>query len=192
MSRAQLVEGIKSLCGARMARDMRVHLIEQGKHIMATTDLAIMESDLTGAKAEIAEFATGNVSIFSTVPSESFEDKMKTLEATSNSVRLKEVLGQKLQLVHFILQAVTINDDTKEEVDGETGDITPGKSELTRVVLITKDGKSYHAISKGVLSSLRNIYGLVGDPKGWPSPITVTPVLLPARNGFEFMSLKLG
>lgn len=155
---------------------------------MANTDLAIPASQLTGARADIAAFQAGNVPIFSTVPGTSFEDKQKTLKATTNSERLKEVLGQTLSLEHFILQAVTLSDNA--EADPETGEVSEG-AEVVRAILLTKEGKAYHAISNGVLKSLQNIYGMLGEPSSWPEPVKVKPVLQQGRNGFEFMTLKL-
>lgn len=147
-----------------------------------TTEIvAIAESAGTDNLArDIESLKRGDVNIFSSLPTKSFDEKVATLDYLTNSTSLEEVLGKPLNLTHYIIQPI-------EMPDMETGELR----NVPRVILIDSDNKSYHAISVGVYSSLKNISALAGMPATWERPITVTPTKEKVSKGHVF-TLKVG
>ena len=130
----------------------------------------------------ITEIQNGDVGIFASLPAESFDDKKRVLSLLTNSVSLVEadLLNKPFKLAHFILQPVIMTDDKTKEL-----------SEVARVILITDDGKSYHAMSGGLLKSLTNLTGLLGHPTEWDNAVDVEVVEKRSRNGYRFMTLNV-
>lgn len=145
------------------------------------SDLAVIETSGSDSLArDVEAMKAGNVNIFSSLPTKSFDEKLATLDFLTNSTPLEDVLGKPLALQHYIIQPI-------EMPDQETGELRS----VPRVILIDADGKAYHAISQGVFSSLKNISALAGMPSTWESAITVTPTKEKVAKGHVF-TLKVG
>ena len=87
--------------------------------------------------------------------------------------------GEVLEITDMVAHAITLQDEnTKEDV------------EALRVVLVSKDGTAYHAVSQGVVSSIQKIISIVG-PAPWNEPLEIVPVEVKTRKNFKTLTLKL-
>lgn len=117
---------------------------------------------------------------FSTLSGEDFEGKKAIARALTSSKPLNDSLGETIALANIIVQSVQIADD-------RTGEI----NEAPRVTLIDTEGNAFHATSSGLLSSVRNILGVFGEPSTWPaSGLEIKVVEERGRRGYRFMTIK--
>lgn len=135
------------------------------------------ESTNNKAIDKIAHTATG-VTLFSTIKDDTREGKLKTLAAISNAKPINEHLDTPLALENVIMQAVEIDND------GEAVD-------AVRTYLITADGEAYAAVSDGIVGSLRDIFGIMGEPSSWGEPLPVKVTEMRGKKGFRFMKIVL-
>ena len=146
-----------------------------------TADLAVFESNGTATlERDIQALKSGDVNVFSSMASDSFEDRVSMLEKMTNSTPLDAMLDTPFNLAHFIIQPIEMPDE-------KTGEIQA----VPRVILIDAEGNSYHAISTGIFSSLKNIAALLGMPGTWPVPVKVTAKREKTRSGYNVFTLKM-
>lgn len=118
--------------------------------------------------------------VYTTIVGTTLEARKSTLNAVTNAEPIADHLGETINLVHVVAQAVTVVD----EKSGESND-------TVRTILLADDGKAYAAISEGLLGSLRDIFGIMGEPNTWPEPLPVQVVEKRSRSGFRFMKIEL-
>ena len=85
---------------------------------------------------------------------------------------LADHIGEVLEVVDVIAHPVTLTDE-------KTGEIF----EALRTVLVTKDGKSYEAVSNGITNSLSRIFSIVGMPSWVEEPVKMKIKQVKTRNG---------
>jgi len=151
-----------------------------------STEVVVPEEIIASASAMdvagiVAGMASGDLQMYTSVKGVDKVAKLKVLDAITNSEPLADHLRESFNLTDFVIQVIQMAD----EKTGEIGNVP-------RIILITDDGKAYHAISSGVLQSLRNFVGVLGEPgtgDAWPVAVTCDEVK--GRNGYRFMTLKL-
>ena len=99
--------------------------------------------------------------------------------ALSDSVPLNEHLGEVINLVHFVGQAVTVTNET-------TGELV----NTVRTVLIDDKGNNYSAVSDQLLKSLSTMVGIYGIPAEWKSPKAIVVTEQRSGNGRRFFSVR--
>lgn len=110
----------------------------------------------------IASLSAGRSNVFSSITGTDFASKLANLSATTNSVALVDNLNKTINVKDIVIQIVQmLNEDTNRREDAP------------RVILIDSEGTAYHAISKGLFSSVENMIGILGQPGTWPFPIPV-------------------
>lgn len=124
--------------------------------------------------------AGGKDVFFSSIQSKDRKSAIKVYNAINSSENaLADHKGEVLQITDMVAHAITLEDEvTKENVDA------------LRVVLVAKDGKAYHAISQGVVSSIQKIISIVG-PAPWNEPLEIVPIEVKTRKGFRTLTLQL-
>ncbi|TKI85600.1 hypothetical protein [Bacillus mycoides] len=117
---------------------------------------------------------------FSSIQKTDRKSAIKVYNAINSSENaLADHKGEVLQITDMVAHAITLEDEvTKENVDA------------LRVVLVAKDGKAYHAISQGVVSSIQKIISIVG-PAPWNEPLEIVPIEVKTRKGFRTLTLQL-
>jgi len=151
-----------------------------------STEVAIVDDVVASASAMdvagiVAGMSSGDLQMYTSVKGVDKVAKLKVLDAITNSEPLADHLRESFNLTDFVIQVIQMAD----EKTGEIGNVP-------RIILIMDDGKAYHAISSGVLQSLRNFVGVLGEPgtgDAWPVAVTCDEVK--GRNGYRFMTLKL-
>ena len=100
-------------------------------------------------------------SICSIVPEPGDKEKAKTVFNAMNNPtgRVKDLVNMNINVENVLVEVNDLLDD-------ETGEIT----RAPRCVLITPDGKSYTATSKGIFNSIKNAYQAFG-PAPWEGGI---------------------
>lgn len=135
-------------------------------------------SELNFAEKAIASVSSGS-GIMTTVVGEDFASKKITLAAITNAVPISEHLNETIELENVVMQAVSVVDDDGIENDA------------VRVILLDKSGSSYAALSAGLVGSLRDLFGILGQPSTWTEPVSVRVVENKSRRGFRFMKIEL-
>ena len=127
-----------------------------------STEIVIAD-ETTSADVErtIASFSNPASSVFSSISGQDRQSRLDILDAMTNAVPLFEHLGDDIPLVHFVLQAITVNDPQR------------GPQNAIRTLLIDANGKAYHAVSDGVVKALQNITGVMGEPDKWVEPTVI-------------------
>lgn len=155
-----------------------------GKNEAVSSEVAVVDevaaSSAMDVRGIVAGMAKGDLQMYSTVRGEDKASKLRVLAAITDSEALSDHLREKIELKDFIIQVIQMPDEKTGEVN-----------DVPRVVLLAADGKAYHAISSGILQSLRNYVGVLGDPNTWDEPVAVTCDEVKGRNGYRFMTLKL-
>lgn len=123
------------------------------------------ESDSSKALAPWEEGAIP--SIFSTL-----SDPIDTINAIGDAARLEDFLGKPIDLVHLVAHDASVTDP-------QTGEIIP----VTRTVLIDKNGKGYASVSGALVSSLRMVFGTLGQNPPFSPPIKIVVEQKPAKRG---------
>lgn len=103
--------------------------------------------------------------------------KVATYNALSDSVPLRDHVGEVLEIVGIMIR------DDKIETDGE-------ERESKMTVLISRDGTGYLTHSKGVFLAVLNLLGTFGKPEEWPQDLKVVPVEQVSRKGYKFFTLR--
>ena len=135
------------------------------------------ESD--GVRGQVTALRDGNVALYSSILADTFEGKKQTLNAITNSVAIADHLGATINLANIVVQVV-------EMVDEKSGEMT----DQPRVILVDADGTAYHAISSGILKSVENTIGMLGEPSTWPEPVPIQVAEERGRNGFRYYTIK--
>lgn len=132
---------------------------------------------------EIALKNSGSVNLvdgYSSITGDDLDARKRVYTAISAAKSLSDVLGKTINLKDVIVQPVTSENEETGEVD-----------EYLRTTLIDADGTAYAAGSTGVASSLRNLFGVFGEPSTWAEPLAIKIVEKKGRKGFKFMSIEL-
>lgn len=130
------------------------------------------------ADATIAAINTGG-GFYTSLATNSRADKMKLLKAVNNSLPLVDQAGKSIKIVDVVLQSVEIANENTGTVE-----------DSVRITLITEDGTAYHATSKGIAQSLKQAFGVLGEPNQWEEPLEVDVAEERGRNGFRYLTLK--
>lgn len=153
---------------------------EAGSSQTQGTDVALSRSHGTSNVIERMAMLSNGSGIVSTLRGDSMEARKATLNAVTNASPISEHLGETINLVHVVVQAVTI-------VDDKTGEAT----DAVRAILLDADGSAYAATSDGLMGSLRDVFGIMGQPDTWPEPLPIKVVEKRGRSGFRFYKIEL-
>lgn len=135
--------------------------------------------NVSTVRSELSSMNSGDVGVFSTFNGEDFETRKRVFDALTNPEPISDNLGKTINLANVIAQAVEVADES-----GAT-------NETVRVILVADDGTSYAGLSDGLFRSIRNIFGILGQPDQWPAPLPVKVVEEKSRKGFKFFTIKM-
>ena len=107
------------------------------------------------------------------------EGKLKLLSALNEAEDVSDHLDETINLVDYVAQVV-------EFVD-ENGEVSEG----IRVIILDSEGKSFAALSDGLLKALQTIISVMGHPSTWDEPLPIKVVRERSRRGFFFYTVKL-
>lgn len=141
-------------------------------------------NDIPGMKALAEQFTDVKDVFYSSIPDDgSRESKIAIYNAMNNTVgSIRSLIGAKndtLRVSNIIAHMIQL-------LDEKTGEIVS----VPRLVLVTPEGEGYHAVSNGMLSSMKKLIGLFG-PAPWEPPVVIKPRRVPTRSGFETMVFEI-
>jgi hypothetical protein len=112
----------------------------------------------------IAQLKSGTTPMYSSITTDTDEGKDQMLAAVMGSEPVAQHLGEVLEVKHLIVQRALMPNTRK-----------PGNpiEPVARVVLITDDGKAYHAMSGPLFRDIQNIIAIKGEPSTWPAPVSI-------------------
>lgn len=155
----------------------------KGSNEIAVIDTDVVDEETKSTRTDVAAVIQSmsdpnQNTIYSSIVGDSFATKLEIAAAMTTSVPVDEHLGEVINLRNFIIQPVELTDDN--------GTINTAP----RVILIDDDGTTFHGTSVGLLSALRNIVAVVGEPVGWDSFIPIQVVQEKTRKGFKVFTIK--
>ena len=153
---------------------------EQNVVDVAVSDhLPARAESATSVDVKLAALSGSRQTMISSFDSNTEDGQLSLMDAITNAEPLNEHLGETINLVHFVAQAV--------EFANEKGEMEEG----VRCILIDEDGSAYAALSDGVRRSIETFIGVKGDPANWSAPLPVQAVEKKGRSGFRFMTLTI-
>lgn len=147
---------------------------------MDEVELARTQPQEDVVTSAVQALGSGQALAYSSIQGDDFESKLAVLSAITDSSPISENLGKTIQLVDLVVQVIDLTDP-------QTGELT----RQPRIILVDADGVAYHAISSGMLRSLSNLIGVLGQPATWPTPVPVTVKSAKARVG-SYFTLQFG
>ena len=123
--------------------------------------------------------------MFTTVKGTDIESRKAVFTAVNSAEQITKVLESAkdpllLKIKDIVVQTVEVVNETSGEVET-----------APRVIFLTDDGKAYAGTSVGLLSSVKNIITILGEPSEWEKPILFQVVEKRSRKGFRFLSLEI-
>jgi hypothetical protein len=182
-----------------MAKNPKNKDVANDEELTGKTLLEVEEQDLDTPAEENSQAAdltvyTGPGTMLA--PSEIFSNPHKgmftTLDTTKNRAAIAAAMsdadynlmeyfdknaGATISMIGIMAQSVKLTDD-------ETGEVT----DAYRTVIFGNDGKTYAAVSEGVIGSLQNIFALYGFPTP-ENPIKVVARRKRTRRGYNVTNL---
>ena len=116
--------------------------------------------------------------LYSSLIGDDEETNLAVFDATNESEPIADNLGKTINLKNIIVQAVEMENETTGEVETQP-----------RVIFLDADGTAYHAISKPMLSTVKNLFAAIGQPHQWSGPKAVTVVEERSRAGRRFYKI---
>lgn len=139
---------------------------------VATNDNAVYQT--------IDRLKSGAPALYSSFQGDDFATRKAQIQATTNSQPLSDHLGKKIALANLIVQSADM-------VDEKSGEIRA----VPRVILVDKDGNSFHAISGPLVRDLENVIGMMGDPGSWGQPLDISVTEQKGNGGYKFFKLAV-
>lgn len=155
-----------------------VRRIESVATMTETTEIAVSTPNTLGS--EIAALSRGELAVFSTITGNTFDDKVKLMNALSNSVPVSENLKATIELVNVVVEPVDMADETSGEIKAQP-----------RIILIDKADNAYHAISGPAFRDVKRLLAIMGHPSTWPAPLPIH-VAQEGQGTRKYFTVKLG
>lgn len=151
-----------------------------------TVDAEVVEEGITGVGVGSADMAVAiqalnntETSLYSSIKGDDFDAKLALAKAMANSTPVDESLGDTIQLRNLVVIPV------------ELADSQGAVSTQPRVILIDDEGNAFHATSRGLMSSITNLFASVGEPETWAKPVPIKVVEAKGRNGYKYFTMNL-
>jgi hypothetical protein len=118
--------------------------------------------------------------LYTSIRGNDFATKKAVAAAVLGSQPIGDHLGETLHLKDVIVLPVDLANSATGEIDT-----------APRVILIDKDGAAFHGTSIGMLSAVRNIFAVLGEPAEWPETVPVKIIRKKGNNKFHFFTIEL-
>lgn len=141
-------------------------------------DEATAQSGGTDVMALIASLNSPDGGFWTSIKSADDASRDAVFAALTDAQRVDDNFGKTINLVHAVVLPVDINTD-----EGEV-------NTAPRVTLIDADGTAYVGTSLGLLSSLRTLLSIYGEPETWSGPKAIQVTQERTRKGFKVFNIK--
>jgi hypothetical protein len=160
-------------------------VLENGKEVATINPEEFTPSTFTfddnnGEGKLIADLTRRKAAYCSFKPATAEDSKMLFNATNTPEKRLKEMINEVIYLKHVFVEEVPL-------VSEETGveQICP------RIVFIDEEGKSYSAVSLGVFSALKKLFGSFGTPDKWTEPLAIKVKQIDKGNNRNILTLQV-
>ena len=133
--------------------------------IVKSEDVSSTELSLTGGTGQVV----------SSVDTKTPEGKLRLFGALQDSEKIDEHLNEVINLKDVVFQSAQVTDE-------DTGEV----SDVVRTILIDDKGRAFSATSGPLVSSLKTMFSILGDPTSWESPIAIKVSEKKSRRGYRF------
>lgn len=111
----------------------------------------------------IAQLKSNQAPFYTSLKTNSPEEKAKFYNLMNNpEKRVRDMIGKIIMVKDVFVEPV-------EMTNHETGEVT----QAPRIVLIDDKGVGYQAVSVGVFSAIKKLFGVFGTPEAWAKPISL-------------------
>ncbi len=125
-------------------------------------DEVVVNSLAMVEKSYITDLTNTGMSMYTSMSANTNEEKAKLFNAMNNpDHRISDMIGKTITVKDVFIEEV-------EMANEETGEVV----RAPRIVVIDVEGRSYQAVSVGVLSAFKKLFGLYGQPT-WEEGITL-------------------
>lgn len=130
---------------------------------------------------EVSRIDTSNPigGMYSSMKAETREEKLDLFEAVTNAEPLEDHINECINVQDVTIQPVEFVDDVTGEIKMQN-----------RITLITPEKDAFVCTSLGVETSLKQLFGIVGNPP-WIPPIPLKPVKQQGNGKYKFTALQL-
>jgi hypothetical protein len=137
-----------------------------------------MANEIMTVKAELS--AEGG-NFYTSLKGETREDKKRLFNAmNSPDANVSDYINKSINLKDVYVEMVEMPDE-------KTGEIV----NAPRIVLFDDKGKSYQAISKGMMMALKAAFIVYGEPHTWSEPLPITIKQVSVKNGRSMLTFDV-
>lgn len=144
---------------------------------MTDTAIALSSTNVRGALAESG--------LYSTVTGDDMASRLKVYNAVNSAEQISDEIEKAGGPI-----TVTVADIVVQEVE-VTNQTTGAIESAPRVILIDDKGKAHAATSKGMLTAVKNIVGILGIPATWGQAVKFKVSEKRGRNGYRFLTMDI-
>lgn len=137
----------------------------------------VATNEVSGA---ISKLSAGEATIYSSMQTDSFDQRKALLKAVTNSTAIADILGSTIELADIIIQPIELEDARTGLMETQP-----------RIVLVDAEGKAFHAVSQGVFKAVQNLIAVLGQPSTWPGPVAITVNEVKGNKGFKFFTFDI-
>ena len=129
----------------------------------------------------VDELNRNSKELYCSLPADTVEDKKAIFKVLGSAdYKVADTLGTTINLRNVLVQKY-------EKVNQETGEVET----KYRTILIDENGTTYASASKGLFTSCKRLFALMGLPEHWVESLPVKVEEVKTAQGFKTFEIKL-
>lgn len=129
----------------------------------------------------VDELNRNSKELYCSLPADTVEDKKAIFKVLGSAdYKVADTLGTTINLRNVLVQKY-------EKVNQETGEVET----KYRTILIDENGTTYASASKGLFTSCKRLFALMGLPENWTEPLPIKVEEVKTTQGFKTYEIKL-
>ena len=129
----------------------------------------------------VDELNRNSKELYCSLPCETIEDKKAIFKVLGSAdYKVADTLGTTINLRNVLVQKY-------DKVNQETGEVET----KYRTILIDENGTTYASASKGLFTSCKRLFALMGLPEHWVESLPVKVEEVKTTQGFKTFEIKL-
>ena len=129
----------------------------------------------------VDELNRNSKELYCSLPADTVEDKKAIFKVLGSAdYKVADTLGTTINLRNVLVQKY-------EKVNQETGEVET----KYRTILIDENGTTYASASKGLFTSCKRLFALMGLPENWTEALPIKVEEIKTTQGFKTYEIKL-
>ena len=129
----------------------------------------------------VDELNRNSKELYCSLPADTVEDKKAIFKVLGSAdYKVADTLGTTINLRNVLVQKY-------EKVNQETGEVET----KYRTILIDENGTTYASASKGLFTSCKRLFALMGLPENWTESLPIKVEEVKTTQGFKTYEIKL-